>query len=89
MGQLLKLFKSNPSTTTPIGSLAQIDSVFFVTSIFSSMPWIIDLGASDHITNLSKLFQTCVLCSGYQKYGSFSSIARKGLVPISKKITLQ
>ena len=57
------------------------------------MPWIIDSGASNHMTNLSKLFQTYVPCPGDQKIriteGSFSSIAGKGLVPISEKITLQ
>ena len=93
MEQLLKLLKSNPSTTAPVGSLAQIGSVFSVTSIFSSMPSIIDSGASDHMTNLSKLFQTYVPCPGNQKIriadGSFSSIAGKGSVPISEKITLQ
>ena len=48
MEQLLKLLKSNPSTTAPVGSLAQIGSFFSVTSIFSSMPWIIDSSASEH-----------------------------------------
>ena len=87
MEQLLKLLNFNPSTTAPVGSLAQIGSVF------SSPPWIIDSGASDHMTNLSKLFQTYVPCPGNQKIriadGSFSPIAGKGSVPISKNITLK
>ena len=94
MEQLLKLLKFNPSTTVLVGSLVQISSVFFsVTSIFSSTSWIIDSGASDHMTNLLKLFQTYVPCPGNQKIRianeSFSSIARKGLVPIYEKITLR
>ena len=93
MEQLLKLLKSNPSTIAPVGSLAQTGSVFSVTYIFSSMHWIIDSGASDHMRNLSKLFQTYVPCPGNQKIriadGSVSSIVGKGLIPISEKITLQ
>lgn len=88
--ELLKLLKSNISTTAPFGSLAQIASVFSVSSIFSSMSWIIDLDASDHMTNLSKLFQTYAPCPGNQKVriadGSFSSILGKGQAPISKKL---
>ena len=44
-------------------------------------PWIIDLGATDHMTNHSKLFSSYIPCSGSQKikiaYGSLSSVARK------------
>ena len=56
------------------------------------MPWIIDSGAYNHMTNLLKLFQTYVPCLGNRKIqiadGSFSSIAGKGSIPISEKITL-
>ena len=87
MEQLLKLLSFNPSTTAPDGSLAQIGSVF------SSPPWIIDSGTSDHMTNLLKLFQTYVPCPNNQKIritdGSFLPITGKVSVPISKNITLK
>lgn len=51
-----------------------------------SAPWIIDNGASDHMTNSSNLFNSYIPCSGNEKVriadGTFSSIAGKGLIKI-------
>lgn len=49
MEQLLQLLKPNPPLPTPVGSLAQTGSA---ASVLSSAPWIIDSGASDHMTSL-------------------------------------
>ena len=65
MEQLLQLFKSNPPATT-VGSLAQLGSVFSITSC-SSAPQIIDLGAFDHITSISNWFQTYIPCPDNKK----------------------
>ena len=54
------------------------------------VPWIIDSSASDRMTNLSSLFKTYSLCSRDEKIiiadGSFSSIAGKGRITLSKHI---
>ncbi|RVW35202.1 hypothetical protein CK203_101906 [Vitis vinifera] len=65
MEQLLQLLKSNPPATT-VGSLAQLGSVFSITSC-SSAPQIIDLGAFDHITSISNWFQTYIPCPDNKK----------------------
>ena len=56
-------------------------------------PWIIDLVASDHMTSLSNLFDSCTSCSGSEKVrianDSFSFIAGKSLIKISESIDLQ
>jgi hypothetical protein len=56
-------------------------------------PWIIDSGASDHMTGFSSLFKTYSPCPGNQKVriadGSFSSIAGEGKITLSKNIDLK
>ena len=56
-------------------------------------PWIIDSGASDHMTSLSSLFKTYSPCSGNKKIrivdGSFSAIAGEGSITLSKHIDLK
>ena len=92
MEQFLQLLKSNPPATTPIGLLAQINSVFSITTC-SSAPWILDSSASDHITSISNWFQTYVLCPGNKKVqiadGSLSPIVGKDSISISENIVLQ
>ena len=92
MEQLLQLLKSNPPATTPIGLLAQINSVFSITTC-SSAPWILDSSASDHITSISNWFQTYVLCPGNKKVqiadGSLSPVVGKDSISISENIVLQ
>ena len=62
-------------------------------SLQSSTPWIIDSGASDHMTNSSKFFESYLPCPGNQKVriadGNFSPIAGKGLIKISEGIDLK
>ena len=71
MDHLLKLLKSNSGLLgTPNVSLAQTGSES--TSLtchfhFYSTLWIIDSGASDHMTSFSNLFHTDNHCSSHEK----------------------
>lgn len=68
MGQVLKLLISNPQSGNPNVSLAQTSSNSSAFSCHSSpTPWIIDSGASDHMTNLSRVFHYYSPCSGDKK----------------------
>ena len=79
--QLLKLIKSNSSSGIPSVSLAQTGRNPKAFSCLNFSPWIIDSGASDHMTSSSHLFSTYFPCSGHEKIriadGSFSPIAGK------------
>ena len=50
----------------------------------SSLPWVIDSGASDHVTGSSPFFFTYIPYSGQHKVkiadGTISSVSGKGLV---------
>lgn len=93
---LLKLLISNSSSGTPNASLAQTGNnskALTCRSKSLSVPWIIDSGASDHMTNCPQFFQTYSPCSGSEKVrianGSYSSITGKGLVQLSNTISLK
>ena len=84
---------STPSTLTPASSYfahSGIPSSAFTAS--SSTPWIIDSGASDHMTGCSSVFDSYFTCSGKDKVriadGSFSAISGKGSVRYSPSISL-
>ncbi|RVW20671.1 hypothetical protein CK203_112325 [Vitis vinifera] len=55
-------------------------------------PWIIDSGATDHMTGSSQIFSSYKPCAGNKKIkiadGSLSAIAGKGSVFISPSLTL-
>ena len=98
IGNLCKLLQSSNPTVNPSSScsLAQ-KSNYLTVSLYSvkpnsNCPWIIDSGATDHMTRSSKLFSACRPCAGNQKIkivdGSLLAIPRKGLVIISPSITL-
>lgn len=86
------------SDSSPSCSLAQkvptkgtyLNAALF--SVHSSDPWIINLGATNHMTGSAKLFVSYTPCAGNQKikiaYGSLSAITRKGFIIISPSITL-
>lgn len=94
LSHLLKLLKSCSSSNAPIGSMAQTGSNSLALFVLgSTTPWIIDSGASDHMTSCSQLFDSYYPCSGSEKIriadGSFSPIAGKGNIKISEKISLK
>ena len=62
---LCKMINQVQLSSVPSGSLAQTGSAF--TSSLNSAPWIIDSGASDHMTNQSHFFTTYSPCSGHFK----------------------
>ena len=88
MEHLQKLLKPNSVFGIPIGSVAQTGIDL---SSLTSAPWIIDSGASDHMTSFSNLFKSYSSCPGNQTIriadGTFSPIA--GLIKISDTIELQ
>ena len=61
-------------------------------SIQPNIPWIIDSGASDHMTGQSQLFHPYLPSSGLNKVcivdGSFSPIAGKGKIALTPTLTL-
>ncbi|KAG6477180.1 hypothetical protein ZIOFF_066432 [Zingiber officinale] len=93
--QLLALLASNPSSNTPNVSVAHTGNeiIVFSCGFGISAPWIIDFGASDHMTNSLKLLKLYSPCPENKKvkiaYGSFSPIAGKGSVQISENIDLK
>lgn len=95
MDQSLKLLKSNFGMSgTPNASLAQTGiEPNALSGNFTSTTWIIDSGASDHVTSLSCSFHTYNPCSGHEKIrianGSYSPIAGKWSINLSKTISLE
>lgn len=91
---LLRLLKSNSgSSGTPNASLSQTSTEPNAQScccLSNSTPWIIDFGASDHMTSFSPLIHTYVQALALKKIriadGSYSPIAGKGLFNLSKII---
>ena len=93
--ELLSNFQASSqfSTTLSSGSLAHKGTFFTALSTMSHItPWIIDSGASDHITDAHNLFSTYSPCGCNLKvkipYGTLSPIAGKWSIRISEYITL-
>jgi len=94
--QLYNLLESQ--TTSPVfsfGSIAQKGN-FLESALLSVKPsrtWIVDSGATDHMTGESSLFSSYSPCAGNFKIkiadGSLSAVAGKGPVIISPLLTLQ
>ncbi|RVW16202.1 hypothetical protein CK203_074282 [Vitis vinifera] len=83
MEHLLALLKSNLTSSTYSVSLAHTSNELYALSCrFKSTSWIIDSGASDHMTNSSNMFESYSPCPGNKKVriadGNFSPIAGKG-----------
>ncbi|KAF5467577.1 hypothetical protein F2P56_011815 [Juglans regia] len=65
---LLQLLKSTPTSGPPTGSLGQTGDISSAFSCGLALaPWIIDSGASDHMTTTSQLFQSYHPCPGNKK----------------------
>jgi hypothetical protein len=95
MEHLLTLLKSNSSFGIPSVSVAHISNEPNALSccLNSSAPWIIDSGASDHMTSSHNFFESYSPCSEIEKVriadSSLSSIAGEGLIKISERIDLK
>ncbi|RVW49858.1 Retrovirus-related Pol polyprotein from transposon RE1 [Vitis vinifera] len=81
------------STTLSSGSLAKKGTFLTALSTMSqTIPWIVDSGASDHMTDAHHLFSTYSPCAGNLKVkiadGTLSPVAGKGSIRISESITL-
>ncbi|KZV49361.1 hypothetical protein F511_10901 [Dorcoceras hygrometricum] len=100
LGQLYRLLQS-PQFTKPVpvassSSVAQQGSSSFqpmALHVFSpDIPWIVDSGATDHMTGSYGLFSSYAPCAGNKKIriadGSLSPIAGIGSITISKTLTL-
>eukprot|EP00261_Vitis_vinifera_P039416 XP_019080659.1 PREDICTED: uncharacterized protein LOC104881375 isoform X1 [Vitis vinifera] len=94
MEHLPALLKSNLTSGTSSVFVAHTGNELYALSCrFKSTPWIIDSGASDHMTNSSNMFGSYLPCPGNKKVriadGNFSPIAGKGLIKISEGIDLK
>ena len=96
MAQLHALLKSTSSSSgIPNVSVAQSGKEINALNCFfpNYAPWVIDSGASDHMTNSSNLFDSYIPCSGDKKVriadGNFSPIVGKGLIRLSERIDLK
>jgi hypothetical protein len=91
MAQLEKLFKLLESQTPSCSIETKGNSVFL--SVSPNHTWIVDSGASDHMTGESTLFSSYSPCAGNQKIkvvdDSFSAIAGKWSVVLSPLLTLK
>ena len=81
------------SVSAPTASVAHLGNALSCSSRTTFNPWIIDSGASDHMTCLSNLFHTYDPCSGHEKIriadGSFAPIAGKGSIFLSPTLCLK
>ncbi|KAI5412874.1 hypothetical protein KIW84_057482 [Lathyrus oleraceus] len=89
--QLDRLYKLLESPTHSCSIETKGNYAFLSVSL--SHTWIVDSGASDHMTSESTLFSSYSPCAGNQKIkitdGSFSAIAGKGSVVLSPMLTLK
>lgn len=94
--QLYKIFKSPQFYVSPSCSLAHQGnpSIIALSSVTpnSHSSWIIDSGATDHMTSCSKLFFSNNPCAGNRKIkvadSSFLAIVGMGSIKISHSLTL-
>jgi hypothetical protein len=86
LDRLYKILESLSCSIAPKGNSALL-------CVSPSHAWIVDSGASDHMTGDSTLFSSYSPCAGNHKIkiadGSFSAIAGKGSVVLSPSLTLK
>jgi hypothetical protein len=89
--QLDRLYKILESDTLSRSIAPKGNSALL--SVSPSRAWIVDSGASDHMTGDSTMFSSYSPCAGNHKIkvadGSFSAIAGKGSVVLSPSLTLK
>ena len=91
---LYKLMGKTEVTSQPSYAFTQSgisEPVLCLTTTLKNVPWIIDSGASDHMTQESKVFSSYTPCSGKQKVfvanESHIAVHRKGSIMINENIT--
>ena len=88
--QILKLLKTT-SSSNPSVFLAQSGKFPQALSYINSSPWIIDSGASDHMTSSFSFFASYapIYCNRKIRTadGSFTSIIGKGTIPSTTKLS--
>ncbi|PSS35748.1 Endonuclease [Actinidia chinensis var. chinensis] len=86
---MTRLDTSTTSSSFASGNLTTSASAF---NSHTSLPWIIDSGASDHMTGSSPVFCAYTPCSGRDKVrnadGTVSSVSGKGLVRVTPLLSL-
>lgn len=93
--QLQKLFGCSLSTSVGTGSMVQSGTFPSALSVKNEVPrsWIIDSGATDHMTGNPKVFNTFEPCKGNFNVkvadGTLSKVIGYGTVIISKNLVLQ
>lgn len=91
--QLQKLLQPSSSHENPSCLFVQSSKHFPSCSFTcSKITWIIDSGASDHMTNCSKFFHSYKPCAGHRKVriadDSFSTIVGSGTIKLSSSLIL-
>ena len=97
MELLQKMFNNSISqskTTNTTANIAQAGTSHKALSAKTGANmWILNSGATDHMTGSSNLFSTCIPCSGQQRVkiadGSFSIVASKGSIVVTKDLILE
>ena len=83
---------SDAPSTSNFAQSGTYHSAHHVSTTSGELPWIIDSGATDHMTGMASIFSSYTVCSGRDKIrvadGTFSSIAGKGTISASPNITL-
>ncbi|KAJ9550707.1 hypothetical protein OSB04_014752 [Centaurea solstitialis] len=91
--QLKHLFTASSTSATPTCTVAEKGTSDMTLNTIQGDEWIVDSGASDHMTGSSHVFSSYKPCSGTQKVrvadGSLAPVAGKGSVSISDQITLR
>ncbi|TYK01384.1 Cysteine-rich RLK (RECEPTOR-like protein kinase) 8 [Cucumis melo var. makuwa] len=84
--------QTSSSTLSAIAQLGMSQSLGLI-SVDGTNPWILDLGATDHLTGFSEYFVSYTLCASNEKIrianGSLAPIAGKGQIVLFDGFSLQ
>lgn len=93
MEHLSKLFSGSSTSSSSLMAQKGTTLTSYSGLTDKGEPWIIDSGASDHMSSCEKMFLSCSPCAGNQRVkiidGSYSVVARIGSTDIGPNITLR